>query len=142
MACSDPADPTILHRRHLCCIDSQSLLKAIECRSPMPHRLRSLLNARPGPTTRPQGNPRYELADTEAKTATKPTSDSPRPITYAFARFLIRRTLTDPPAANLLDLSADPLCPLCKEEPHAIERWLRRYPRLDAMKQNIFEGPS
>ncbi len=44
--------------------------------------------------------------------------------------------------ANLLDPSADPLCPLCKEEPQAIEHWLRRCPRLDAIRQNIFGSPS
>ncbi len=44
--------------------------------------------------------------------------------------------------ANLLDLSANPLCPLCKEEPQAIELLLRRCPRLDATRQNIFGSPS
>ncbi len=44
--------------------------------------------------------------------------------------------------ANLLDPSADPLCPLCKEEPQTIENWLRRCPRLDATRQNIFGSPS
>ncbi len=33
------------------CTDSQSLLKAIEGRSPVTHHLRSLVNARPGPTS-------------------------------------------------------------------------------------------
>ncbi len=33
------------------CTDSQSLLKAIERRSPVTHHIRSLLNARPAPTT-------------------------------------------------------------------------------------------
>ncbi len=44
--------------------------------------------------------------------------------------------------ANLLEPSADPLCPLCKEEPQTIEHWLRRCPRLDATRQNIFGSPS
>ncbi len=44
--------------------------------------------------------------------------------------------------ANLLDPSADPLCPLCKEEPQAIEHWLWRCPRLDATRQNIFGSDS
>ncbi len=44
--------------------------------------------------------------------------------------------------ANLLDPSADPLCPLCKEEPQTIEHWLRRCPRLAATRQNIFGSPS
>ncbi len=30
--------------------------------------------------------------------------------------------------ANRLDPSADPLCPLCKQEPQTIEHWLRRCP--------------
>ncbi len=29
-------------------------------------------------------------------------------------------------------------CPLCKEEPQTIEHWLRRCPRLDAIRQNRF----
>ncbi len=44
--------------------------------------------------------------------------------------------------ANLLDPSADPLCPLCKEELQTTEHWLRRCPRLDATRQNIFGSPS
>ncbi len=43
---------------------------------------------------------------------------------------------------NLLDPSAGPLCPLCKEEPQTIEHWLRKCPRLDATRQNIFGSPS
>ncbi len=44
--------------------------------------------------------------------------------------------------ANLLSPSADPLCPLCKEEPQTIEHWLRRCPRLDATRQDIFGSTS
>ncbi len=43
---------------------------------------------------------------------------------------------------SLHDPSADPLCPLCKEEPQTIEHWLRRCPRLGATRQNIFGSPS
>ncbi len=37
---------------------------------------------------------------------------------------------------NLLDPSADPLCPLCKEEPQTIKYWLWRCPRLVALAWN------
>ncbi len=40
--------------------------------------------------------------------------------------------------ANLLELPADPLWPLCKEDPQTIENWLRRCFRLDASGQDIF----
>ncbi len=130
-----------------------------------------------------KGIPGNELADTAAKAAALTNSDHPSPISYASARSLIRRTLTDPPPtnsrtavvygglswskdcmatsnradvvllahlrashtpllrayANLLDPSAIPLCPLCKEEPQTIEHWLRRCPRT---RQNIFGSPS
>ncbi len=87
------------------CTDSQSLLKAIERRSPVTHHLRSLLNARPGPTSLlwipgHKGIPGSELADTAAKAAALATSDPPRPISYASARSLIRRKLKDPPPTN------------------------------------------
>ncbi len=44
--------------------------------------------------------------------------------------------------ANLLDPSADSLCPLCKEEPQTIELWLRRCPSIDATRQNTLGNPS
>ncbi len=44
--------------------------------------------------------------------------------------------------ANLLDSSAAPLCPVCKEELQTIKHWLRWCPRLDATRQNIFGSPS
>ncbi len=58
------------------CIDCQSLLKAIERRSPVTHHLRSLLNARPGLTSLlwvpgHNGIPVNEFADTAAKAVCK-----------------------------------------------------------------------
>ncbi len=87
------------------CTDSQSLLKAIERPSPVTHHLRSLLNARPGPTSflwipGHKGITGNGLADTAAKAAALTTSDPPRPIFYAPARSLIRRTLIDPSPTN------------------------------------------
>ncbi len=87
------------------CTDSQSLLKAIEHRSPVTHHLRSLLNARMGPITLLwvrgyKGASGNELADTDTKTAPTTTSDPSRPISCTSARALIRRTLTDTRPAN------------------------------------------
>ncbi len=43
--------------------------------------------------------------------------------------------------ANLPGSPADPLCPLCKEEPQVIEHWLWRCPRLGATIKIIFGSP-
>ncbi len=43
------------------------------------------------------GIPVNELADDEVKTVATATSNHPRPISYADARSLICRTLTEPP---------------------------------------------
>ncbi len=43
---------------------------------------------------------------------------------------------------TLRNPSAEPLCPLCKEDPQPVEHWLRWCPRLDATRQNIFGSPS
>ncbi len=81
------------HHSLTTCIDSQSLLKAIECLSAVPQHLRSLLNARPGTTTLlwvqgHKGTPGTGLADIAAKAAASTTSDPPRPISYASAGHL------------------------------------------------------
>ncbi len=60
--------------------DSQVLLKAVKCRSPATSYLRSILNARPGPTTilrvpSHKGMHSYELAGTEAKKVAATTSN-------------------------------------------------------------------
>ncbi len=44
--------------------------------------------------------------------------------------------------AHLLDLTADPTCPLCKEEPQTLEYWLQRCPNLDVLRQHTFGSPS
>ncbi len=87
------------------CTYSQSLLKAIERRSPVTYHLRSLLNARLGPMSLlwipgHKEIPSNELADTTAKATALNTSHPPRPISYASTRSLIRRTLTYPPPTN------------------------------------------
>ncbi len=87
------------------CTDSQSLLKAIERRSPVTHHLRLLFNTRPGPKALlwvlgHKENHGKELADTETKAAATTTSNPPRPTSYAAARTLIRRTLLDLPPVN------------------------------------------
>ncbi len=66
------------------CTNSQSPLKAIDCRSPATHHLGSLLNARPSPTTLlwvpdHEGTAGNELTNAEAKAAVTSTADPPRP---------------------------------------------------------------
>ncbi len=58
------------------------------------------------------------------------------------ARLQAGHTLFLTAFANVLNPSADTLYPLYKEEPQTIEHWLRRCPRLDATRQNIFGSPS
>ncbi len=51
-------------------------------------------------STRPQSNPGNELVGAEAKAAATVTDNPPRSVSYASARSLIRRNLTDLPATN------------------------------------------
>ncbi len=44
--------------------------------------------------------------------------------------------------AHLLDLAADPSCPLCTEEPQTLEHWLQRCQNLDVLRQHTFGSPS
>ncbi len=64
------------------------------------------------------------------------------PLRVCLIYMIISHTPTLKAYANLLDPFADPLCPLCKEEPQTIEHWLQRCPRLDAIRQSIFRNPS
>ncbi len=71
--------------------------KSNECRSPGTYHLRLMLNSRTGTTSfrwapDRKGVPGNEITDTEATTASDPP---PSPISYASAKSLIRRTLTD-----------------------------------------------
>ncbi len=69
-------------------------------------------------------------------------STSNRADAVLLARLRAGRTPLLKAYANLLDPSADTLCPLCKEEPQTIKHWQRRCPRLDSTRQNIFGSPS
>ncbi len=87
------------------CTDSQSLLKAIERRSPVTHRLRSLLNARPGPRSLlwiqgQKRNPRQRARRHRSQSSRFNHQRPPRPIFYASTRSLIHRALIDPPPTN------------------------------------------
>ncbi len=90
---SEETAATAIRPNHsvIICTASQSLLKAVERRSPVAYHLRSLLNAQPGTTTflwvqGHKGIPCNELADTAAKTAATTTGDPLRLISYASAR--------------------------------------------------------
>ncbi len=44
--------------------------------------------------------------------------------------------------AHLLDPTAGPTCPLCKEESQTLEYWLQRCPNLGVLHQHTFGSPS
>ncbi len=82
------------------CSDSHSLLKAIQSSAHDTQSIRQQLDNRAGPTTLtwvPGHNaiPGKEAADELAKAAATATDTPPRPISFAIARVLIRRTVTD-----------------------------------------------
>ncbi len=93
------------HAAAAICTDSQSLLKAILSGSADTTDLWRMLNKRAGKTTllsipghhRIAGN---EETDACAKQAAAIADGAPRPVSYAAASALIRRTLTDPPPCH------------------------------------------
>ncbi len=44
--------------------------------------------------------------------------------------------------AHLLDPVADPTCPLCMEDPQAVENWQQRRPNLYVLRQPTFGSPA
>ncbi len=108
-----------------------------------------------------------EEADVCALQAAAITDGAPRPVSYAAASALIRRTLTDPPPCHCrtkevytktfawptdcwavssrrdqLGRTVDPKCPSCGEEPQTVEHWLQRCPNAVALRQKLFGEPS
>ncbi len=93
------------HAAAVICTDSQSLLKAIQSGSADTTDLRRMLNKRAGKTTLfwipdHQGIAGNEEADAFAKQAAAIYDAAPRPVSFAAASALIRRTLTDPPPCH------------------------------------------
>ncbi len=97
--------PLPSHAAAAICTDSQSLLKAIQSGSGDTTDLRRMLNKRAGKTTLlwisgHHGIAGNEEADACAKQAAAITDGAPRPVSYAAARALNRRTLTNPPPCH------------------------------------------
>ncbi len=85
------------------CRDSQYLLKAVHSGAHDTQSIRQRLDNREGPSILiwvpgHKGIPGNEAADKLAKAAATATDTPPRPILFASAKALIRRTATDPPS--------------------------------------------
>ncbi len=134
------------------CTGSQSVLKATECHSPIIHRLRSPRSNNPPVGTRAvKEPPEMSMCTPRPKQQLQPPSSAELSLDV-YGEFswhlliLARLRAGQIPLLKvnfyLLDPSADPPCPLWKEEPQIIEHWLQRCSRLDAERQNIFGSPS
>ncbi len=87
------------------CTDSYSLLKAIQSGSADTADLRRMLNKRAGKTTPLWIPGHHGIAGNEeaggcAEQMAAITDGAPRPVSFAAASALIRRTLTDPPPCH------------------------------------------
>ncbi len=99
---SDPSHVQPSHAAAAICTDSQSLLKAIQSGSANTADLRSMLNKQAEKTTLVWIPGHHGIADNEevdacAKQAAAIADGAHRPVSFAAASALIRRTLTDPP---------------------------------------------
>ncbi len=69
-------------------------------------------------------------------------ANSNRADTVLLARLRAGRTPLLNTYAHLLDSTADPTCPLCRESPQTLEHWLQRCPNLEVLRQHTFASHS